>query len=574
MTARIIEPIAFAISLVLLVLGAAGGPGWTATSGEAVIATQLEHTAASPLYHLVAGVAAYGLPVGEPGFRLAVLSALLGAIAIAGVIRAARALLPDHPIAAITGAFLLFIAPPFRDAAGFAGPAMLATAGVIWTFALAAHHAREASARTALAALACAAIVVGTAPWLGAPLLVVIALWLARTGAARGLLAAGVAAIGAVTIVLWIGAVGRMPDPKADFAAFVTASGRGSAAVVVGVGLLGVAFAVVTKLANAIWLAVVAAIVVAHTILIDREPTILLAMFAVGAAVLPAAIVRMLPARRHVVAVVASVPLAGAALLVGPAFSVDDPGDTPARLATDLLGEQPPGPGIFVATRDTTWSAIEYAQLVAGARPDLALAPPLSATHAAALVKQALHTSRIAASDVFAFGDLFPKLAFPRGRSFQLLGTLPTTLGQIRPPARYRSRLGVEESVVLALSLAQLEAGNNRLDAAAHAAGLASTRFNAADLALLSTSRPSRPPLFADIPPLGTPAGPWMLELLGDDLAWVVGLEVPEVSTPPERKLHALWRKLAAGTITPDDPAIAALGPDAVKATRALVAPK
>jgi hypothetical protein len=282
----------------------------------------------------------------------------------------------------------------------------------------------------------------------------------------------------------------------------------------------------------------------------------------------------MIPERGHVVAAVAGVPLLGAAVLVGPAWSIDNPAHAPARLANDLLDEVPPGPGIVVATRTTTWSAIEYAQLVAHSRPDLALAPPLPASSTDALVADALRSGRIAAADVFAFGRLDPKRAFPRGRGFELRATPPETLAPIRPPAQYRSATGDAEAILLALALARYEAGFGRLDAAAYAAGLA-PRFGAADLALLATARPTRPPLFGALPDLGTSVGPWLLDTFGDDLAWVVGIDVPELPEgeipPPPRKLHALWRKLLTNTIKPDDPQIAALGPAAVEATAALL---
>ncbi|MBA3502895.1 MAG: hypothetical protein H0T65_21210, partial [Deltaproteobacteria bacterium] len=447
---RIIDRLVLASSLIVLIFASAGGPGWTDSSTHAVLATHLERTAVSPLYGVISGVAAY-VPVGEPGFRLAVLGAILGAFTIAGVIRAARALLPKDPIAGLVGAVLLLVAPPFRDAAGFAGPSILVALGLVWSVAFAIEYARSSDARKAAAAMACAAIVVGSAPWLGMPVLVAVGLFLSRAGAPRQLSIISVGTIGLVTILLWLGAIGRMPDPDANFHAFVAASGRGAAAVLVGVGLLGVAFAAATRLAHAAWLAIVIALVVMHTIFIDHDATALLALFAVGAAVLPSAVVRVLPERRHVVAAVASLPLVGAALVMGPAVGVDDPKDTPSRLANDLVDEVPPGPGVIVTTRATTLAALEYAQLVAGSRPDLSLAPPMAPTDADVVVKNALVTNRVAVSDVFAFGRLDPRRAYPRGRGFQLLGTEPTKLAAIRPPARYRSAIGELERVLLAL---------------------------------------------------------------------------------------------------------------------------
>ena len=138
------------------------------------------------------------------------------------------------------------------------------------------------------------------------------------------------------------------------------------------------------------------------------------------------------------------------------------------------------------------------------------------------------------------------------------------------------SQIGREQAVLLAISRARDEAGAGRLDAAARAAGL-TDRFHAADLAVLATAAitPARPALFGFVPQLDdAPPGPWLLELFGDDLAWVAGLEIPVVDGPPARKLHALWRELLSGppSITKDDPRIAALGPAAVAATAGLLA--
>ena len=555
----------FLLALVLSIATAAGGPGWNDTSTHAVLATHLEHTAASPLYDLLANVAAY-LPFGEPGFRLALLGALLGAIAVAGVLRAATELMPKDPAVGVIAAALLFVAPPFRDASG---ASLLAASGAVWALAFAVR--REATARDALAALACAGVAIGAAPWLGAPLLVAIGIAVSRT-APRSLLALAVGAIGALAVLLWIGAIGRMADPHVAFGAFITSSAP--AAVLVGIGLLGTAFAAVTRLPNARWLVALVAIAVAHAVFVDPDPTVVLALLAVGAAVIPGAIVRMLPERRHVVAAAAGVPLLGIALLTGGRITVDDPRDAPARLATDLTSDIPPGPGVFIATRLTTWAAIEYAQLVAGDRPDLVLAPPLPGERADILVANALRSNRVAGSDVFAFGRLFPRRAFPRNRGFELLGTEPTALAPIPPPARYASTTGELESIELALALARYEGGFGRLDAAAFAAGV-DARFNAADRAILKTAQPVHPPLFGALPDFGTPPGHWLLDVFGDDIAWVAGIDQPDPPSdaPPARRLHALWRKLLTGAIKADDPAITALGPIATKATAALVAP-
>jgi len=502
-----------AVALVILIAGATGGPGWMDASHQAVLATQLERAASAPLHGVLAQVAAH-LPAGEPGFRLGLLGAVLGALTLLGVLRAARALLPKDPVATALAPLLLVLAPPFRDAAAVAAPTLLAACGVTWTIALAATHARAPSVRVR----------------------------------------------------------GSRRARSSTCALLVATSGRGAAAVVVGAGLLGAAFGAATGLPAARWLALALAIAAASAIVVDHDPTVLLALLAIGAAIIPGAVVRVIPRQRHVVAAAAIVPLGLAAVLAGPAITVDDPADAPARLATDLTADLPAGPVVFVSTRPTTFAALEYAQRVAGDRPDLLLVPPLPPATVDVVVKNALVTNRIAAADTFTPGQLLePRWSFPRGRAFQLLGAEPATLAAIRPPARYASAVGEAEAVTLALALATYETVFGRFDAAAHAAGL-KQRFGAADLALLATAAPIHRTLLDYLPAFGTPTGPWLLQLLGDDLAWRVGLDVPAVDGPPARALHALWRELLVGQRTADDPAIAALGPAAVDATRRLVA--
>jgi hypothetical protein len=76
------------------------------------------------------------------------------------------------------------------------------------------------------------------------------------------------------------------------------------------------------------------------------------------------------------------------------------------------------------------------------------------------------------------------------------------------------------------------------------------------------------------LPPLGDrPAGRWLLDVFGDDLAWVAGLDEPSLpeDAPAMRRLHARWRAILLGKATADDPAIAALGEEAVRATRVML---
>lgn len=566
----------FAVSLVFLLAGAAGGPGWDASAGHAVLATQLARTTASPLYGLLADAFAL-LPVGEPGFRLAVLGAVLGALTLAGVVAAARGVLPKDPYAGAIGAVLLLLAPPFRDAAGFATPTLLAAAGSVWAFAGAATHARSGSPRWMTLALVGVAGVVGSAPWLGLALGAAIVGWLARTGARRDHLAIGCGAIGLAMVAWSIGALGGLPELDPSLTAMVGATGRGAAAIVIGTGLLGAAFGAATGLRPARWLALVIAIAAVHAIVVEPAADALLALLAVGCAIVPSAVGKLVPERRLLVTLGTAVPLVITALVTGASTGVDDPEDAPARLATDVIGDAASGPGVIVATSGTTWSAINYAQIVAGARPDLALVAPLAPTVTDTVVANALRAKQIVVADVPAVGRLDPARALPSGRGFELLGSVPDHALPPPPPARYPSALGERQAVTLAVSRARYEALSGRLDAAARAAGLAD-RFGAAGLAMLATTAPTpeRPALFGLIPRLADPPpGPWLLDLFGDDLAWVAGIDQPANASPPSRHLHTLWRELLSGQRTADDPEIAALGEAAVAATTEIVpAPK
>lgn len=572
---RFAPTVLFAVSLVMFVATTSGGPGWDRAADRAVLAGYLVRTGAAPLYDALAGVAAHA-PVGEVGFRLSLLAAVLGALTLAGVIAAVRALLPKDPFAGLIAALVLVLAPPFREAAATAAPAMLAACGVVWSLAAAATHARTKSVRAVALAFASVAIVVGSAPWLGAAFAVMIVLWLARAGARRDRLAIGVGALGAVVVALWIGATGPLPSPAFDLTAMVAASGRGAGAIVVGAGLLGAAFAAATGLASARWLALAIVVAGAHAVAFDPAPAPLLASLAIGIAVIPSAVARAVPLARTWGVVAAGIPLVAVAVVTGGSLWIDDPEAAPARVATDVIGELPPGPGVIVATHRTLWSAVQYAQAIAGARPDLRLAPPALPSVTDVIAADALRAKQIVGADVPAFGRLDPTRGVPRGRGFELRAE--PFVGAILPPppARYPSAIGEELAVQLALARARFEAGMGRLDAAARAAGL-TTRFRAADLAVLSTSLPTpeRPALWSYIPRLDLRApGPWLLDLFGDDLAWVAGIPQPAVEGPPARRLHALWRELLVGQRTANDPEIVALGPPAVDATAKLLAEK
>src|SRR6185312_11561126 len=117
-------------------------------------------------------------------------------------------------------------------------------------------------------------------------------------------------------IALWLGAEGRLPGLHPSLSAAIADTQGG--AIVVGAGLVGLGFGALTGLPRARELAVVTLIVALDEILVGGAGATLLATFAIGIAVLPAAIVRAAATeKRALVAALAAAPLAGAALLVG-----------------------------------------------------------------------------------------------------------------------------------------------------------------------------------------------------------------------------------------------------------------
>ena len=575
MVARKLEIGVFAATLVLLILDASGGAGWAATSTRAVVAARLEHSASAPLYDLFAGVAAL-LPVGEPAFRLSLLGAVLGALTIAGVVAAMRALIPKEPAASLIGALLVLLAPPFRDL--LATPNALAACGTVWLLAFVLADAREKDPRALAGAMFASALVIGSAPWLGAALAICVGV-LARRRLRIVIPAAG--AIGIAIAIWWFDARGELPGFHFGLAAAVAATGHGAGAIVIGSGLLGLGIAGATALPRTRILAIVTAIVALHEIVVGGAPAALVAVLGVAAAIVPAVLIKLVGEelagmKRHAAVLGCGIPLLLAALGTGAALVTDD-GTTPRRLVADLTDELPPGPGTFIATRAPSFFAFEYERAIAGARPDLDLAPPLPPQRADVIAADGLRAGRLVAADAAAFGRLDAQRARPRGRGFQLLGDAPGAAleaTRVEPPAHYATAIGADEAIVLALERAQLEAANGHLDRAARAAGLVApqgSRFGAADLALLAETAPSRsrPALFGFLPLAALPRGPWLFDTFGDDLAWMAAIQPPTLplTAPMPRRLHVLWQQILEGKLKSDAPEIAALGPTAVAAT-------
>ncbi|CAN5292857.1 hypothetical protein BH11MYX1_BH11MYX1_42030 [soil metagenome] len=416
---------AFWVAFVVLVLDAGGGSGWALTSTRSVLAVRLDHSAGAPLYDVLAGAAAL-VPFGEPGFRLGLLGAALGALTIAGIVAAGRALLPKEPTAGVIAAVLLIIAPPFREA--LATPQILAASGVVWAIACGAMYVRARpetkDVRIAIAVLVASGVVVGSEPWLGMAMVASMILWL---GAPKQIVVVVVGAIGLAGMMLWFDALGSVPGLHPSLVAAIAASGRGAGAVVIGAGMLGLGLGVVTGLPHARAVAGFAVVAAAHEILVGTSAAVMLSVFVLGTAIVAAAIARLAASeltgwKRDAAVVACGAPLLVAAFAMGAVVTAEDPGSTPRRLVADLTDRLPAGPGVFIATRPATWFALQYERAVAGLRPDLELVKPRPPEGADVVAASALRARLVVGADASAFGRLDAELAIPRGRGFQLVG--------------------------------------------------------------------------------------------------------------------------------------------------------
>ena len=210
------------------------------------------------------------------------------------------------------------------------------------------------------------AFVVGSAPWFGLALTIGAVAWLKR----RAWLALAVGGIGVMIVILWFGAIGPVPSLHVSVAAIVAGP------VVIGAGLLGISFGAVTNLTYARVLAAIAALATAHQILFGGNGEIMLGVFAIGVAIVPAAVARIISTKRGLIVIACGAPLVIAALAIGVA--TDDPRDTPRRLVADLVDQIPSGPGRFIARRSPAWFALQYERTIKSMRRIWILVPPLS----------------------------------------------------------------------------------------------------------------------------------------------------------------------------------------------------
>jgi hypothetical protein len=624
--------VVFGASFVAYAWMAAPGVEWM-DSGELTAAAWSlggAHPPGHPAHTLIGKLATF-VPVGEIAFRVNVLSALAMAAAIAGVVALARALVNDSAIAAGAAAALAAASPLATTNATRAEVYAPAAALLVWAAVATVRYLRDRDARmAALAAAGCAgAAAVHPVIALSASLPMAIAVIVGSRGAGRGSLRAlipraGVVAVVALATYVYLPVRAAAADPPllmwgdptsfdrfvdlvtapayqsnfelggaaSRFAGLWMLAGEGAGLGLLFAGLAGLGFAAVTRLRGAgVVLAAAACTLAGASLQSQFNPDMpgyalpALLLLAAGVAPLVAAIQRALPdpiGAHRAVPYVALAPIVGLALL-GPIARADDGG---ARSSDDALrhwdatiGEVPPGPAVYFANADHALFPAQYERIVAGARPDVALAnrelvrdiwflrhidrmlPALyvpfvddlaTDSPAERLAAGNLNIGGYVGGDEPAFGQLRATHAAPRGRGWRY-ALRPIDVDQreaIPPaPADYRGATGHRVAGYVAMSRAVWEAERGRLDRAARAAGL-EDRFG--DDGVRALAAPTKRPHLYGTLPAHTRVflyADWQAATLGDDLAWRAGLgrAHPADSEAFERRLLAAWHALLEG---------------------------
>jgi hypothetical protein len=544
------------------------------------------------------------------------------AVAAAGVAALARALTPAAAGAGALAASLLAVVPA-ADLALPTGDAAIAAALATWAMVAVVRARRAArdraapSTRRVLAVATASGALIAVDPLAGVVISVVAAaVFGPRLGprARWGALALALATAAVLVIPLamrggdaladagpagWRALLAPIAPEPAGLGAALGRLGDGAGSVLLLAGLVGLGLGAATGLPGAAaCLGAAVGLAVTAGARPVAAPVPALALLAAGLAPLAAAVSRLGPTTaRSTVATLAALPIAVVAVVAPRHLDGPERTDAVVRVAADVLGAAPPGPGVFIAAEPVVHGALRVEHAIAGLRPDLALARPDRLTpRALAAIERArpeLHTPGVddavagaeaerlavgnlrrgltAAADRASFGRLDPRLAHPAGRGFALALAEDTTTAPPPAPAGYPGPIGARVAGYLAVERARHEALRGRLEAAARAAGLAD-RFGAADLAVLDIAPldRDRPALVGYLPEeTGRVPPRWLADLFGDDLAWVAGLSPPALDerAPSARRLHARWRAVLDGTLAADDPSIRALGVPAARAT-------
>ena len=505
------------------------------------------------------------LPVGEPGFRLGVLGAVLGALTLAGVVAAVRALLPKDPVAGRDRApSCSSLAPPFRDAAGVATPSLLAACGAAWAFACAAAHAREASAAAARRARivgACCAVV-GSAPWLGAVLDDRDRRRGSRAGgAARSRSRSASARSASSMIALWSSAVGgaarrdRLARPRRsrprDAAPRRSSSARACSASAFG-ALTGLAARALARRSRS------RSSSCGHAIVVGSMPRAAARRCSRSAvAIIPSAIVRAIASARSG----ARSSLVGGRRAARRRRAADGRGASASTIRGRARAPRDRrrsascrrAPACSSRRARRPGSAIDYDSAIAGARPDLALVPPLRGD------RRRCDRRRCAAREADRGRRRPPRSVASIRRARSARPRLPARRRQRRAtvaiaaarPARYASAIGERASGRCSRSRTRALRGRAAAGStlAARAAGLTVALRRRRSRGARRDGADARAPAAVRLPaPLDDPDDPGLAPRAVRRRPRV-GRRAPAAAVRPTRRcrarLHAKWREIS-----------------------------
>lgn len=627
-------------------LGAAGGATWMDSGELAAAADQLgvAHPPGHPAYVMLGKLAAL-FPLGEIGHRLALLSALAMGAALAATVATARQLIPRIGAAAALATLLAALAPTVvwnAHRVEVYGPVLALTGWGTWGVLAFLRDGRPRHLLVAALALAAAASIHPLiAAAVAAPLAVAAALAARRRLAILLPLSLGLGALALTSYaLLWIRANAASPpalawgDPSSwgaawdvmtgvgyrqnfalgelggRVAAALSALAEGTGRPLLLAGIAGLLLGLATRLRGCgVLLGVMALSILGAATQSRLNPDLraylIPALFsaAVGLAVLADAVARLAGAtegRFRLAVHGAAVLGVGLFGFCGEASPEQPELGAAADLAAcfdDTAGAMPPGPALYFANSDATLFASMYEQLVAGARPDVAVAnaelvrdvwflsyvkarvPELYAPYlddgvagkiAERLAVSNLRRGRPVGADVPAFGALLPSHAEALGRGYRLL-LEPGGQGaeEAPPPPRYRGAVGRRMARRIALIRAAYEEARDRLGGAARALGLSASWTRA--LAVVPSQE--RPALFGHLPHL-TPVflwAPWLERALVTDLLWRGGGPPAPPRGPPEQRILAAWQRLLSGDWDAGESILAELDEAADEATTRLL---
>ena len=647
----------FALATAFYTVMAAPGVGWMDSGELTAAAWNLggAHPPGHPAHSLLGKLAAF-LPFGEVAFRVTLLSAASMAAALAGVVALARRLVAEPAAAlpgSVVGVVLVALSPAALVNATRAEVYGPVAALVVWSLvaALPFIKGEQAHPRHFLLAALGFALAAAFHPVIAASAALPVAVSLGLRARRRLLRLAPLAlALGLLALLAYaylpVRALAASPpllvwgDPSTPSAFFDLVTGavyRGNfsgggavarfagawllmgAASGVGVllgGLIGLGFGAATRLRGAATCLAVAVCLALGAGLQDAlNPDLAgyllpaLLVLAAGLAPLVAAGLRLLPAemagpasRTRPIAIAALlVPLVAAGFLAGGGDELDRD-DSPTRLWAATVGAMPPGPGVYFTIGDHTLFADQYERLVAGGRPDLAIANPelcrdewflrhikrsmpllyvpyiddqVRGQTAERLAITNMRQGRTVGGDMSSFGRLRSLYAGALGRAYQYVLSEADAADPARPPPDYHGRIGRRVAALVGLERGSYELERGRFAAAARAAGVAD-RFTGEELTALASSlpRPDRPPLLPLVPRYTRVLlhDGWMTDLFADEVAWQADLPARgRGDDTAETRLHARWRALLRGELAPGSPELFEAGPEAALATTRLL---